>query len=616
MAYKLGSLFDGSGGFPLAGTLCGIEPVWAAEVEPYPIAVTRSRFPNMKHLGSVTEINGSKIEPVDIITFGSPCQDLSVAGKRAGLRHEANGDEETTRSGLFMEAVRIIKEMREATNGAYPSFALWENVPGAFSSSKGEDFRVVLEELIGIVEPGAVVPPVPKGGWAYADSYRGDGWSLAYRVFDAQWWGVPQRRRRIHLVLDLRGERAHEVLFEREGVRGYFEARGAQGQAAAADPEGGSATDDRAGTGFDGYNADITGDVSSTLGVNCGVSTGRNGVIECRGRGLDGVTYGVTENGDATVTLSEELHACLTTGGGKPGQGYACALVPYTLKICSGCEGGGKGALVQEDKSATPATGNDQYLFQPVPGVLLDDQGGQQINVRTDDKSPTLRAEMHGNVPCIVGAGATPEAVIPIHDQATRFAGKRGDKLDGKGNGFGVGQPGDPMNTLTSADRHAVAFAQQAIGEYSQGDTASSQTARQYKAATDLVCLVGNRNLTETQTAPARCAQYIVRRLTPTECARLQGFPDTWGHPDVKEDFTDDEHRFWLSVRNTHAVINGRATKDYTKAQMLKWYNGLRTDSAEYKLWGNGIALPPALYCMQGITDALAHEEDEDDWLM
>ena len=147
-AMKLGSLFDGSGGFPLAGSLCGIEPVWAAEVEPYPIAVTRSRFPNMKHLGSVTDIKGGGIEPVDIITFGSPCQDLSVAGKRAGLKHEANGDEETTRSGLFMEAVRIIKEMRKATNGEYPTFAVWENVPGAFSSNKGEDFRTVLEELI------------------------------------------------------------------------------------------------------------------------------------------------------------------------------------------------------------------------------------------------------------------------------------------------------------------------------------------------------------------------------------------------------------------------------------------------------------------------------------
>ena len=183
---KLASLFDGSGGFPLAATLCGIEPAWASEVEPYPIAVTRSRFPNMLHLGSVTDIDGGRVEPVDVITFGSPCQDLSVAGKRAGLKHEDNGDDETTRSGLFMEAVRIIKQMREATNGKYPTFAVWENVPGAFSSNKGEDFKTVCEELIKIVEPGATMPTVPQNGWPYADYYRGDGWSLAYRVFDAQ----------------------------------------------------------------------------------------------------------------------------------------------------------------------------------------------------------------------------------------------------------------------------------------------------------------------------------------------------------------------------------------------------------------------------------------------
>lgn len=205
MTYKLGSLFDGSGGFPLAGAMFGIHPTWASEIEPYPIAVTRERIPTMKHLGDISKINGAEIEPVDIITFGSPCQDLSVAGKRAGLKHESNGDEETTRSGLFMESVRIIKEMREATNGVYPRFAVWENVPGAFSSQRGEDLRVVLEELIKIAEPAAVMPPVPEKGWAYADSYSGDGWSIAYRVFDAQYWGVPQRRRRIHLVLDLGG---------------------------------------------------------------------------------------------------------------------------------------------------------------------------------------------------------------------------------------------------------------------------------------------------------------------------------------------------------------------------------------------------------------------------
>lgn len=210
---KLMSLFDGSGGFPLAGALSGIIPVAASEIEPYPIAVTRLRFPDMKHLGDVSKINGAEIEPVDVITFGSPCQDLSVAGKRAGLKHEEMGDDETTRSGLFMEAIRIVKEMRGATDGKYPTFILWENVPGAYSSNRGEDFRIVLEEIIKIVEPSAKMPPAEGGRWPYADVYVGEGWSLAYRTFDAQYWGVPQRRR-IYLVADFSGERAGEILFE------------------------------------------------------------------------------------------------------------------------------------------------------------------------------------------------------------------------------------------------------------------------------------------------------------------------------------------------------------------------------------------------------------------
>ena len=160
---KLLSLFDGSGGFPLAASLCGIDPIMASEIEPYPIAVTTSRFPKMKHLGNISTINGGLIEPVDIISFGSPCQDLSVAGKRKGLKHEDNGDDETTRSGLFMEAVRIIREMREASNERYPRFAIWENVHGAFNSNKGENFRIVLNEFIRIKEKAAVMPDVPRG---------------------------------------------------------------------------------------------------------------------------------------------------------------------------------------------------------------------------------------------------------------------------------------------------------------------------------------------------------------------------------------------------------------------------------------------------------------------
>ena len=515
---KLGSLFDGSGGFPLAGSLCGIEPVWAAEVEPYPIAVTKSRFPKMKHLGSVTDVHGDKIEPVDIITFGSPCQDLSVAGKRAGLKHETEGDEETTRSGLFVEAVRIIKEMREATNGVYPRFAVWENVPGAFSSNKGEDFRIVLEELIKVVEPTAVMPPVPEKGWPYADSYCGDGWSIAYRVLDAQYWGVPQRRRRIYLVADFRGECAGKVSFECEGLRGYFETGRTPWQTAAGDAESGvGATDSQ---GIDGYNSTLTGDKSSTLGVNCGTSTGRNGVV-----------------------------------------------------------------------------------------VYTRGYGG---NVTMDGVSPTLEAR--------AGTGGNNQPFV-VESKTVAIEGN-GSRPSHKGDGY---VESDVMYTLNTTEQHAVAFQtyQKVTGPLMANSHPGSYTGQD--AYSDmLVAGVDARNATEypelTGALQADAAhnlnsnnvvriQYIVRRLTPTECARLQGFPNTWGHPVEKTELTDEEYQFWLNVRNTHAVINDKATKEYTKDQMLKWYNGLHTDSSEYKMWGNGIALPNALYVMQGIADVMTEEK-------
>lgn len=206
----LGSLFDGAGTCPLAAMMCGIKPVWSSEIEKYPLQVTAARFPDVIQLGDITKINGGEIPPVDIISFGSPCQDLSVAGKRAGLDGE--------RSGLFMEAVRVIKEMRQATNGMGARIAVWENVPGAFSSNKGEDFRIVLEELCKVKDCNASVPrPAGGGKWSDAGEIVADGYSLAWRVLDAQYWGVPQRRRRIFLVADFDGERAGEVLFEREG---------------------------------------------------------------------------------------------------------------------------------------------------------------------------------------------------------------------------------------------------------------------------------------------------------------------------------------------------------------------------------------------------------------
>ena len=558
MSFTIGSLFDGSGGFPLAASLCGGTPKWASEIEPYPIAVTKSRFPNVKHLGSVTDIKGYEVEPVDVITFGSPCQDLSVAGKRAGLKHEANGDDETTRSGLFMEAVRIIKEMREATNGVYPRFALWENVPGAFSSNKGEDFRIVLQELIQVAEPTAVMPEVPQNGWPYADSYCGDGWSIAYRVLDAQFWGVPQRRRRIYLVADFRGECAGKVSFEREGLRGYFETGRTPWQTVTGDAEGGSgATDcERDCIIYTiGYGGNVTVDgVSPTLEARAGTGGNNQPIVAYSFDAL--ASNSMKSSNPHSGCRQVDVAKCLDTTNPNPSKNQGgieiVEPIPYTLKIRSGCEG------------------------------------------------------------------------------------------DGKGNGLGVGNPGDPMNTLTAGDRHAVAF-------WDGGQTVATLTAnnaggnQRMPDKENFNCVIEKHVICNEETpvvidrlffnqgqnakfdpaiyqdgtvptlvarGPSAVAvQYIVRRLTPTECARLQGFPDTWGHPIEKTEFTDEEYQFWLNVRNTHAAINDKATKEYTKDQMLKWYNSLHTDSSEYKMWGNGIALPNALYMMQGIAEVMSEEK-------
>lgn len=558
---KLGSLFDGSGGFPLAGSLCGIEPVWASEVEPYPIAVTKSRFPNMKHLGSVTDVHGGDIEPVDIITFGSPCQDLSVAGKRAGLKHEANGDEEATRSGLFMEAVRIIKEMREATNGEYPTFAVWENVPGAFSSNKGEDFRTVLEELIKIVEPTAVMPAVPKNGWSYSDSYCGDGWSLAYRTYDAQYWGVPQRRRRIYLVLDLRGQRAGKVSFERKGVRGNFETFKTAGQGTAGDAANSTGADDCEGEGNCLTPWDYQSKrVYSADGVFPTLYSGENA-----GQNQQSVCVEVMDTPE-NCKYQADGYCKKIRGDSLPFLPYC---VPYTLKIRSGTE---PSVCIKEclpfdtTQVTSPQNGCNPKWGDPChplaaqghpPTVICkcydkkaysieNHPADSRVDIDDSGKVQTLTSRMGtggGNVPMVM----EPKPVYCLQGSMIGREDKNGPQGDGVNE--------ETSFTLNTIDRHAVAY------------------------------------------------QYIVRRLTPTECARLQGFPDDWGHPDHKEDFTDEEYRFWLDVRNTHAAINGKPQKDYTKAQMLTWYNKLHTDSSEYKMWGNGISLPTALYVMQGIAE-------------
>ena len=262
MEKTLGSLFDGIGGFPLAGSYSGFTSLWASEIEPFPIQVTKIRFPQMKHLGDITKINGAEIEPTAVIAGGSPCQDLSVAGKRAGMAQKCSqcGKEfditdeithcpvcgaeiEKTRSGLFMEQIRIVKEMREADakrgrTGKFirPRFMVWENVPGAFSSHSGEDFRIVLEETCRIVD-GSVHISRPSEGWATVGAIMGKGFSLAWRVLDAQYWGVPQRRRRIFIVADFAGFSAPKILFKCESVSRYSATGGTPGKEIAADVE-------------------------------------------------------------------------------------------------------------------------------------------------------------------------------------------------------------------------------------------------------------------------------------------------------------------------------------------------------------------------------------------
>ena len=387
----LGSLFDGIGGFPYAASFYGIMPLWASEIVPECVSVTKKHFPDMEHFGDITKLHGGKLPPVDIITFGSPCQDLSVAsGKRLGLAGE--------RSGLFLEAIRIIREMQEATNGEYPKFALWENVPGALSSSSRRDFKAVLEAFT-----ETEVPMPGSGRWANAGMVRGRGVDLAWCVYDAQYFGTAQRRRRILLVADFRGTRAGEILFVPKSLSGYFAAGGTPRQGTAAYAQSGAGT---AGAGIDGYNAQMTGHVAATLGTNCGMSTGRNGVIE------------------------------MLTGMG-------AAVSAISMRIRCGCEGGGKGPLLQIEKSGTLATGNDQYLFAPKNAVeILNDQGGGSISVEKGGVSPTLRSQTHGNLP--ITAYAIQGSMIGRTD--------------------GNGPQGDGINenvsfTLNTIDRHAVCMA-------------------------------------------------------------------------------------------------------------------------------------------------------------
>lgn len=388
---KLGSLFDGSGTCPLAASAVGIIPAWASEIEPFPKAVTQSRFPKMAHLGDITKMNGAEIEPVDVITFGSPCQNLSIAGNGKGLA----GQE----SSLFFEAIRVIQEMRCATNGRFPQIVIWENVYGAFSSTQGEDFRTVIETLWKICEGDDSVPRYAedKQGrqkWPHTGFVLGDHSSIAWRGLDAQGWGVPQRRKRVFVVLDLGGQCAGRILFEREGLRRDFKKVRRTGQTVRPTSETSPvehyrvyAVENHAQDSRVSLRPDNT---VQTLAGRMGTGGGNVPLVlvPCFGQASydeyapteQAVTLKATGGnyGGGTETLvlepiGADFYNQAITGGvtmtlaaARPDHHHLpCALIPYTLKIRSGCEGGGKGALIQEDKSATLSCNNDQTLFVP-----------------------------------------------------------------------------------------------------------------------------------------------------------------------------------------------------------------------------------------------------------
>lgn len=569
----MGSLFSGSGGFELAGSIFGIRPIWASEIEPFPILVTTKNFPGMKHLGDINKLNGADLEPVTIIAGGSPCQDMSIAGKREGL--------DGSRSNLFREQIRIIKEMRYSDRAAgrtgtqiRPRYMVWENVPGAFSSNKGKDFQAVLQEIVSITDEESNVPLPSKGKWQTAGCIMGDHFSIAWRVLDAQYWGVPQRRKRIYLVADFGGNTAPKILFEREGLSGNFAESREAWQRTAGDIKTGTYK-----TGTDDVECyDISdrrrvadkSEVSPTLTTKMGTD-GNNVPI-------------VLENHpqDSRVTIAEDGNVpTLTSRMGTGGN------VPMIMNEVRAVDQ--RNLSLGNDKSETlHGSGHGSSV-----GTIIEPMA---LHITQD---PTV---FEGKTPCLTQGNpktgqATVGVAIPIADKATRYKGGGSTRNnDGSANGLGIGEPGAPANTLTAADRHGVAcFAQQAIGEYEESEKASCLKRRDYKDSTDLILW-----------------EYIIRRLTPLECCRLQGFPDNWAEELGIPEPTQEDIDHWREVFRTQIEAMGESKKEKTDNQICKWLKDPESDSAKYKMWGNGIALPCAMFVMEGIAMILS-EEDADE---
>lgn len=529
----LGSLFDGSGGFPLGGLISGIVPLWASEVEPFPIRVTTKRLPQVKHLGDISKINGADITPVDIITFGSPCQDMSIAGKRGGLSG--------SKSSLFYEAVRIIKEMRCKTDGEYPRFVVWENVPGAFSSNKGEDFREVLKKLCEIKSADVVIPEPPKGKWKNAGHIMADDFSIAWRVLDAQYWGVPQRRKRIYLVADFNGGCAGKILFESEGLSGYLKKGSFSWKRTTECTEDG-----------------IRETGSKLVFENHSQDTRYTGPLEKAPTVMS--TYGTGGNNQPFVVEDTKCYDVRFTSAGTKNARHNC----YETDTSRTIDTGGN----------APDSNQGGVAVVSLQGSMIGrkEENGPRGDGINKDVSFTLNT-------------TDKHAVVYAIDREAFNCGQRFARTPGI-NDKGVN------STLNAQGPSAVAT------PIFSSSKASFFTEANEELANTLVA-------TDYKDPPIvndHATSYIVRRLTPTECARLQGFPDWWCSDLETENPSDEEISFWSDVFETHRKIMGKSTKPKSEKQIIKWLQNPYSDSAEYKLWGNGVALPNVVFVLSGIV--------------
>jgi DNA (cytosine-5)-methyltransferase 1 len=600
----LGSLFDGSGGFPLGGLISGITPVWASEIEPFPIRVTTKRLPQVKHYGDISKMNGADLEPVDIITFGSPCQDMSIAGKRDGLSG--------SRSSLFYEAVRIIKEMRCKTNGQKPRFIVWENVPGAFSSNKGEDFRAVLEEVCKIKDESVSVPKPNK--WNTAGRILGDGYSVAWRQFDAQFWGVPQRRKRIYLVADFAGWCAGKILFESEGLSGYSKTSISSWQGSAATVRE-STENASIGLMFENHGQDARYkgplDVSQTVLSTYGTGGNNQPFIVEDMKSFDvRLTSEGTRNARNNV-YETDTSRTIDTGGNSPDSNQGgVAVVAYG--ICS------------KDSNSMKSDNPNSGFYEADTSRTLDgncgnpscNQGGIAV-IEGNGTRPSHKGDGYKESDIMYTLNATEQHAVAFADVHATLSANDGPKgpssqMLGTPEENFVGEPAYGIGRPAMNQGYNAKFSFQIEEEVEPTIVAAGASGVAhpiYCTSKSSFHTIAEENLADTLVATdykdppiVNEPRYIVRRLTPTECARLQGFPDWWCDGLETENPTNEDISRWREIFETHADAMGKKTKPKSDNQIRKWLQSPHSDSAEYKMWGNGVALPNVVFVLSGIA--------------